>query len=359
MIDIISSSILTIDFIHQNHHRINTIYTSKNSSFRNVEMDRQQLERLKQSGKEQLQRLIGIVSLERFSVFEQNKRKLDQSLLLLGRTDLIGKTLLDEKIHLKHSRGLNELFLKELKQVRKNNLDDRENIRFVTIIHSVTELDDDSGIVESLRLKKLLTSVLNTYKNDFSFIGVIEGEVINIEKLRRFGKENPDYDSRKLTLCESLSENITKESSLLIHIHGMLFSKNGKGFDEIENGLREIWNYGYQVELKKTYKQNKTEKNLRNISSYITKGGQEWDNDTISLKYKMGFTNEDIDTQIAYHGRQRQQEVYDVESGLVDMESIEDTMSLNANEITGLASFVDKLMRLDSENTGYRLIIKR
>lgn len=321
-------------------------------------MDFEQLERMKKSGKEQLRRLIEIVSTEKFNVFEENRRKLNQSLVLLGRSDLINKTLLDERVHSKHSRELNKLFLTELKFLKKIKINERENIRLLTIIHSVTDLDDDSGIVESLRLKELLSDVLEKYKKDFSFIGVIEGEVINMEKLRTFSTENPEKDNKKLVLCEKLSCHETKKSSLLIHIHGVLFSKKGKGFEDIEKNLREIWIYSYQVELKKTYIQNKTEKNLRNISRYITKGGQEWNNERSSLKFKMGFTNDDLETQMSYHNKQREKEVFYPENDVIELENIEDTMSLNPEEITSLSSFIDKLMKLDGDNTGYRLIIK-
>ena len=319
-------------------------------------MDRQQLEKLKASGKEQLERLIQLVSLERFNVFEDNRRKLNQSLKLLGREDLIDKTLLDERVHSRHSRELYKLFLAELKRLKKRNLDERENIRFVTIIHAVTSLDDDSGVVEALRLKELLAGVIK--KQDYSFIGAIEGEVINIEKLRIFAKENPDYDTKKLDLCEMLGDHSTEKTLLLVHLHGCLFSRTGRGFEEMEKRFRDIWAYGYQVESKKTYAQNKTEKNLQNIARYITKGGQQWQNDKSSLKFKMGFTNEDIETQMAYQTRQREQEFYDLENDIFEKNSIEDTMSLNAIEITALASFIDKLMNLDAEKTGYQVILK-
>ena len=93
---------------------------------------------------------------------------------------------------------------------------------------------------------------------------------------------------------------------------------------------------------------NTTEKNFRNIAKYITKGGQEWHNETSTLKYKIGFTSEDIETAWSLSTKQREDEG----------NPTEDTQALNPAEIVALASFVDKLMRLDDTETGYLIAIK-
>jgi len=318
-------------------------------------MDTELLQRWRESSKQEFQRIKDAFSRQFFNTFESNQEKLESSLIFQSRQELIGKTLLDEGIHSQHSNELNKLFLSQLKELRNKGLDDRENIRLVTIIHAVSDLDDDSAIVESLRLKELLSQCIDN--DQFSFIGVIEGEVINFEKLRRFVRENPDYDARKMLLSETLNVSGTDKSMFLVHVHGCLFSKTGGGFETVDRRFRNIWSNSYQTDLKRLYSQKTTAENLMNISRYITKGGQDFDNDRLGLKFKMGFTSDDLETRMSYHSKKRQHDHLDVETGVVEQDKIEDTRSLNRYEIAALASFVDKLMDLDAGRTGYRVII--
>ena len=352
----------------------------------------QKIERLRQISKEESDRVFDALRkealLSRFHFNTHNAIKLRKSLAVIDRLDLIDRTLLSRPIHSKHFNTLQKrLSIKwrkfaeqriaewgripislrtRIKKPTDNSLAD-SHLRFFTLIDCVSELDHQEAIKAALRLKEALKRQLQQYPKIWC-LGAIEAEVISLSVIRGVEKnDTSDSEKRKLDVCETLAESLKEtvyQSStnlFLIHFHGVLLAKRQGDLERFYASLKRFKRWSKaprQIEIKKLSqqfagKQRSTDENLRFISRYITKGGNDMVNGQTYLRYKTVFQNSDYlseDDWVAKHWRK---------SALLKKERIEDGLvdpfSLTAEEVCELTLFIDRLMGSNRTRTGYLL----
>ena len=100
-------------------------------------------------------------------------------------------------------------------------------------------------------------------------------------------------------------------------------------------------------------KSKSTEQNLKHISTYITKGGNDWCSNKAYLRYKVGFELDDsevVDEQTWVLKNWRRNELLKKEHS---EDGIEDVLSMTPEEVVELTLFIDGLMSLNRTRTGY------
>ena len=345
------------------------------------------LKELKKDSKKMMELIRQEALASQFLIGSHNAIKLEKSLALIDRLDLADKTLLTPSIHRVHSKRLEARYIKKWQKLKKSKLESwsklplahRKNtskptedeiassqLRFFTLVDSVTAMDHQSALKVSILMKnELLTSLAKT--KGLWCLGAIEGEVISLKAMRRIRDEdvNGNSERRKLDVCEVLASELggtlfENDSSLfLIHFHGVLVAKNEGQFSEFNNNLQKIkrWNVApRQIEIKKLSTQfnNKPkgiEMNLKHIATYLTKGGNDWVSNKAYLRYKIGFENDDFENeQIWILKNWRRSELLKKEHS---EEGITDSLSLTSGEIIELTLFLDNLMSLNRTRTGY------
>lgn len=324
-----------------------------------------------------------------FLVGSHNSVKLRRSLALVDRLELVDKTLLSPKIHKVHSSRLADRYIKKWKKVKTTRLNkwsslpvkirkgvskptDNEiassHLRFFTLIDSVTTIDHQSALKSAKKMKTELLKVLKATKGMWC-VGVIEGEVISLSSMKEVQQtdKNTDSEKRKLDVCEVLAGDFknslykNESSQFLVHFHGVLISNKESQFEEFTSRLKKVnqWNKApRQIEIKKLStsfgnKSKSTEQNLKHISIYITKGGNDWCSNKAYLRYKVGFELDDsevADEQTWVLKNWRRNELLRKEHS---EDGIEDILSMTPGEVVELTLFIDGLMSLNRTRTGY------
>ena len=328
------------------------------------------------------------LGLERqFDTGTQNATRLRKALIATRKSELLGITLLNPKVHTKHSdRLFNSMFDRWLRieskvnegidEFNKNNEFQIQKtpeheiadkfIRAFTLLHSVCVLDNKTALEECRKLKQEFLNVIKETKG-ISVLAVIECEVISIKKMRELRDSSKDDEHRKLKGCEELIKDIENQiqyivspdkSLFLIHLHGTLFAKKEQQFDMFKENLlknKQWCKTGFQVEIKKLsklwnekYKSIKT--NLKHWSKYITKGGNDWNNGKAYLRYKVGFNGSSEEDWITKN--KRTNELLKQEH---KEDGITDSLSMTVAEITELTLLLDALMGLQRNKKGYLL----
>ncbi|MGZ4853227.1 MAG: hypothetical protein ACXV3D_08610 [Halobacteriota archaeon] len=168
----------------------------------------------------------------------------------------------------------------------------QERLRFLTILHTVTSLSQKNVIRAVGKMEAALHRVFD--RSGAWLLGAVEVEVVNISLLRRIGSLSED-ETRKLNVLEKISaEETGSERGILVHFHGVVdLGRNSLLHEEqLRQKLKKIpvWRKSpYQIELKRLFKERTVERNLRDISSYITKGGND------QLRYNAGFGRDLVD----------------------------------------------------------------
>lgn len=324
--------------------------------------------------------------------------RLQESLRIGNRLDLLDRTLLTPSVHQFHHENLYKKFNNRYQKIKDNHhksitkfnvnntdklfpLSDQDltdnHIRSFTLLDSVCVIDHKTALQSALKMKQQLMEVVGRIKG-VKVLGVIEGEIISIKRMTEI-KDKDDTDEsekRKLKVCKKLREDISnsvhylvdKDTSLFfIHFHGIVFSTKPSRFELFRNELHKIhqWNKTkYQVEIKQLSKEWKkiprtTEENLKFWSIYMTKGGQDWNSGKLFLRYKncMGYdkipyknSNDWLTRNIR---RQSILKEIDNSSDENGKPLTTDKLSLSAKEILELTLFIDGLMNLNKTRTGY------
>jgi len=325
----------------------------------------------------------------RFVAGSHNSIKLRRSLALVERLDLVDKTLLSSKIHKVHSQRLADRYINKWNKFKKSKANswsklpikirkqipkpsDRElassHLRFFTLIDSVTEVNHKSALVSIKKMKADILKKLKLHRGLWC-VGVVECEVISLKMMREIQRidKNTNSEKRKLDVCDVLATDIknsiykNEDSLFLIHFHGVLLSTKEDTFHSFNETLRKAKQWSKaprQIEIKKLSesfggKTKTTENNLKHISTYITKGGNDWCFNKSYLRYKIGFELDDSDvvdeTTWVLKNWRRNEELRKEHSE----DGVEDALSMTPTEIVELTLLIDGLMGLNRTRTGY------
>jgi len=296
----------------------------------------------------------------RFVIQSHNKEKLKKSLSLTNDLHLYDKTLLNPQVHKIHSKSLYERLLKH------KGTKSKKIYKFLTLLHSVEILNEDRILKSVEEMRYQIHKVISESKSIWC-LGSIEVEVVSLRLMRKIRDEDKlsNSEHRKLDVLEKLSSRLRKkkeresESLMLIHFHGIITSTNEYNIERFNSLLRlnPKWNkIPRQIELKNlsTSFQGNSKSlndNLKHISTYITKGGNDWYGNKSYLRYKIGFDNESYDFEESWVTKNwRRNEILRQEQ---KEEGIEDVLSLNRFEISLLTNVIYKLMNLKRDKKGY------
>ena len=256
-------------------------------------------------------------------------------------------TLLHNHVAVSHGRMLADDYRKHLGSVSRDEAQDR--LRFLTVLHSVTRLDKGSVMRAVTRMETALNRVFEG--SGIWLLGAVEVEIVNIALLRRI-KATGDNEARKLNVLERLYQATASTGSLsmldsgvLVHFHGIVDICNSTLREsDLRNRINRIaaWKRSpYQVELKRLYKDRSVIRNIRDIASYLTKGGND------ELRYNAGFgrdLDDDLDAKIWRAGM-----------GRADRggETVPDERGLTIGEIAFLDDIWRQLMDRKRNKRGY------
>jgi hypothetical protein len=316
-----------------------------------------------------------------------NKNRLTKALAAGRRLDLVDRTLLSSKIHKDHAYRLSKRYIsrweklqakaiadwKKVKGITKNKKPSdaeiaAQHIRFLTVVDSACPLSSSEAITLVKKLKADLQKIVTSCPGVWC-LGVIEVEVVEIDLMRKIkiADKTTETESRKLDVCDVLSKDFSKtlfadETALfLIHTHCLVTANTSVQLETFETKARAVKRWkkaSRQVEIKKLSesfagKPKSVERNLSDIASYITKGGNDWFGGKAYLRYKVGFENysEDITDEAMWEAMNwRRNKLLQQEhkaEGLIDI------LSLTNQQILELAILIDKMMGLNRNRTGY------
>lgn len=324
----------------------------------------------------------------RFLVGSHNAIRLKKSLAAVERLDLDGRTLLTPKVHQAHASKLAKRYETLWKATRNKALSSwtkvpknyrpakptdteiaGQHFRFLTVVDSVTAVDAGAALKACSRLKHKLTTTASSTKG-VGCLGVVEVEVVSLALMAKFVAT--DSEQRKLEVCTTLAKDLkstlyaSDQSIFLIHFHGIVTAKQEVQFDDFESRIKKVAAWGKaprQVMMSRLSTQyggkpKTVSQNLKDIATYITKGGNDWYAKKAYLRYKIGFENDDSqvtgeDSWIARNWRRS--EILREEHA---EDGIEDQLSLSAYEIGQLAITIDGLMGLNRTMTGYLVSVR-
>lgn len=326
----------------------------------NSKINKEFRKRLEKNNKKIVQEIRNELMSSRFVIQSHNKEKLRKSLSLTNDLDLYDKTLLNPKVHKIHSESLYERLLKH-KDTKSKKI-----YKFLTLLHSV-EILNEKRILDSVEEMRYQIHKVVSESKSIWCLGSIEVEVVSLRMMRKIREEDKFSDSehRKLDVLEKLSKRLRKkkeresESLVLIHFHGIVTSSSDYNLERFNSLLRlnPTWNkIPRQIELKNlsTSFQGSSKslsENLKHISTYITKGGNDWYGNKSYLRYKIGFDNESYDSEDSWIKKNwRRNKILKQEQ---KEEGIEDVLSLNRFEISLLTNVIHKLMCQKRDKKGY------
>jgi hypothetical protein len=263
------------------------------------------------------------------------------------------RSLLHDDVSKKHADKLFEELNRRAKLLGRSA---DQRLRFMTVLQELTNptIEDVEHAIN--QLETIFKSMLGSLK--LWSRGTIELEMVNLDILERIGKARDD-EQRKMNVLLGLW---TKEdfqglmvladkskSKILVHCHVVV--DLGKDFEKNDEELRRLcakersWKRSkYQVEIKRLFKKKKTSKNLKAISAYVTKGGNE------RLRYNAGFGRdlaEDLDAKIWKH--------FGVGRSARGGETVADERGLTVGEVQQLDELYVWLMNRRKDKRGYLL----
>ena len=344
---------------------------------------------LKADSKATMKALLEESLKSRFLIGSHNAIKLKKSLATVGRLDLVDRTLLTPSIHKAHAKRLSDRFQAQWDKIRDKARADwsklpktsraltvkatdheiaARHLRFLTLVDSVTAVDENAAIRAAIKLKEKLITTASAVKG-ITCLGSIEVEVVSMSLMRELGRiDKPTAsEQRKLDVCEKLAYGLKgtlygeDQSLFLVHFHGVVTAKDIKQFDAFNERLKKVkaWSLApRQIELKKLSTQfggkpKSVEQNLSHIATYITKGGNDWMANKAYLRYKIGFESDDelVKDEGSWVAKNwRKNELLRQEHAI---DGIADMLSLTVQEIVQLALVINGLMGLNRTRTGY------
>lgn len=256
-------------------------------------------------------------------------------------------TLLHRNVASRHGEMLAADYVKRFGKLKRNEAYDR--LRFLTVLHSVAGLEKRSVGRSVKRLETSLSRIIES--SGVWMLGAVEVEIVNFGLLKRKSVLFDD-EARKLNVLERLRESVPtvgskQDSAVLVHLHGIVDLGNSTlNEDQLRSRFAKVtaWQRSpYQVELKRLFEKRTVRQNLRDIASYLTKGGND------QLRYNAGFgrdLDDDIDAKIWRAG-----------TGRADQggETVLDERGLTLVEIGFLDEIWRDLMDRKTNQRGYLL----
>jgi hypothetical protein len=332
---------------------------------------RTNLEDLRKAGSKSLALMQAAVAeevlAERFSINTRNEKKLRRSLAASDLLELAECTLLTLEIHKKHAQALETRLVNQARRLlpaTAKSIDGaQDRFRFVTLLDSLQLVDTSKILVACDQMRQdIHAAVADT--TGIWMLGVIEVEIVNMHLMRKIRDKGNSAESemRKLEVLEAMckTSQLKDASSLaLVHFHGVASSTQDINFDALRSKFNKLHRWrraARQVEIKKLSNQFAGKKkslasNLGYISSYITKGGNDWAAGKAYLRYKIGFNNEDaVDEGTWYIKNYRRNQ--DLMQEVIEV-GVEDVLSMTGYEIATQAQVIDALMSRNRTRTGY------
>jgi len=338
---------------------------------------------LKANRKEQLQRIRQLAGVTRLAPGAQQEKATHMALSNENRQDLIGKTLLSTHIRKVHAGRMQKRFRqlstemavryrKQSPDHRLKTLDQhlRHQLRLVTILHQVTNLDvrhtTESSQILLDALDRILTS-LHQGRKRLRFIGAVEIEIINMRLMTdahgREDLENLHSGRRKLKVLEAMiGGNLflrEQEVLALVHCHGVM-DLGSYTAEDVGREFRRHWELPYQVELKSFSehfkgKRKTVEASLDDIASYCTKGANDLIGENvkkcISLHFKLSF-DKDLESDEDQMVKTWRTKGSTTREEFIQ-EGLEHPRSMTFKQIAFHAIAIDRLMGLRSDRMGY------
>ena len=210
----------------------------------------------------------------------------------------------------------------------------------------IAPLDEDAT---ALSISDMESEIKRTFSSTgIRCFGASEVEVVNLTLLRNIGAQS-ETETRKLNVLEYLcsATGVQLSIGVLIHFHGLVDLSNSILLeDQVRTRLqsRPKWQRApFQVEMKSLFGNRSIEDNLRDIATYVTKGG----NDTLRYNLKFGRDNVDaLDAQIWRAGTGRADQ---------GAETMSDERAMSFAEIAFLDRLWLSLMNKRRDGRGYLL----
>lgn len=311
---------------------------------------------------------------------KSTKRKLISALKLGGYEDLLGRTLLCDEVHQKHSRRIDEKFKDRLNRYKALHAGSMKSlseiaashIRFVTVLDSVVPVDASEATRRITRFKEDLRKYVGCVSGIWC-LGVVEVEVVPLKLMSNLFKQARinGSEKRKFDVCEIMKDEykdtlFAKEDSyFLIHFHGVAFAGSADKFELMRQQLNMnmYWRRAdRQVEIKQLSqkfegKPKSVERNLSDIAKYITKGGMDMFAGRRYFRYKLSFSYAEDGIGSEDEWMERKWRDDEELKRIRQVEGIEDRQSMLPYEIIELAKVVDGMMGMNRTRTGYQLAI--
>lgn len=312
------------------------------------------------------------VLAEKFNINTRSDKKLRKSLAASGMIELAECTLLTPEIQKQHAQALEERFVQQAKRLitpTAKTIDKaQENFRFVTLLDSLQLVDKHKILAACDQMRRdIHAAVAET--SGIWLLGVIEVEIVNMHIMRKIRDHGNASDSemRKLEVLEAMCNDVQLKNAAslaLIHFHGLATSVQNINFDTLRTKINKVHRWrrtARQVEIKKLSehyagKKKSLANNLRYISSYITKGGNDWAAGKAYLRYKIGFNNDDSIDEGAWVLKNYRRN-HDLLKQVVE-DGLEDVLSMTGHEIATQAQVIHELMSLKRNRTGYLIQAK-
>ena len=200
------------------------------------------------------------------------------------------------------------------------------------------------------KLERDLVRCLKRSGVGLEIIGAVEIEIVNMDVLAGIAAVDNANEQRKLNVVKSLiGEKDPSGSYALVHLHAMVDLGAGAGDNEqmLSGALRDQFPGNYRIELKQTFGSKSIGDNLRHISAYMTKGGND------DLRYGASFGRGSNVAEALEHQIWREGGAGDKRRSASDDVSVEDSRSLSIAEVKVLGEAVDDLMARKRDRTGY------
>lgn len=323
----------------------------------------------------------GASQIRRFNYGTPHDVRLRTALASEGLHHLVEQTLLSPEVHTMHAGKLARRYLRQLAQVERSVQRQQQDFlrinkrygtivnpraitahdwfRFVTVQHCLEVLDVTRALHQICVFKDQLRTVIEGCRGLWC-LGTVEVEVVSFELMRRRA-DRSDSEEHKLTLCESLKDRLPKRDQgtpvyFLIHFHGIVVVTRPGRFADLEKQLKREWKHDprqVQVQpLSKVFngKPRTPRESLLDIARYITKGGNDWINKKPSLRYKLTYEDESVETEDG-SGQKKSKRNLMLQRG--PKEGRKDPLAMTQSEICALASAIDGMMSMTRHRNGY------
>lgn len=153
---------------------------------------------------------------------------------------------------------------------------EEEQIRFVTILHEVVEMDRRSVARSVKRMTEQLEELFY-FARVFVF-GAVELEIVNLAFVKDVVAKSKKM-RRKIEVLERMTKDKFLEDGarVMVHAHLLVMSDvaDGKFFEDLEKKAKSTWSGKHLVRFEELWKRHSLETNIAHIARYVTKCGNE------------------------------------------------------------------------------------